>query len=281
MDKGISVRGKIIQSEKRPRGKFEIVKLLVEFNNLSGTTIQEELRFVDSKPFERRYENGNSVSLRIDLSKGAAQNLKLDGGQTVIGKSFILISAVLLSGAIYGTYFLYQLTNFRIQGKLENISLLFEKNESMPMLGLIFLGVLIFQYFLFNKIGLLSKHIIDDLNKELKYKGKRAVANIQRYEDTGVSINDNPKVRFYYAFSTEGGTVIQGKDELVIGKLDIGRLPDMKEKNVIYLPENPNQSLLEENLKNNNLKGCLNLMIILQALIFSAIIIGNYVYGIL
>jgi hypothetical protein len=66
-----------------------------------------------------------------------------------------------------------------------------------------------------------------------------------------------------------------------VGKLQIGLLPTMKEKEVFYLPQSPENSKFTENLTPQSFVGCLNGVLILQALIFSTILIVIYLAGVL
>lgn len=276
-EKGRPINGTIVSVDKTGRGKLQSIRMKVEFLNFSQTPVQEEFRFVDSRPDENRYEKGKRVTLLIEEDSKQAPVVKIAGGKTIIGKGFLLISAILLAGAFYGATFIYKLTLARIENDWSKTNLLFEGNEAMPSTGLIFLGVIIFQWILFRllkKIGSSSKKIND---RELKFYGEKAMASIHRYEDTGVTINDNPKVKFHYSFMDRNGREHQSEDAVVIGKLEIGLLPTMKEKEVFYMPQKPEHSKFTENLAPQSLAGCLNVVLIFEAAVFTGVLIGMYV----
>lgn len=278
-EKGRPVTGTIIAVTKTGKGRFQSIRMTVEFPNLSQTMIKEEFRFVDSRPEEHRYEEGKRITILVDdMAKGGPE-AKIAGGKTVIGKGFLLLSAILLSAAFYGSWYLYQLTLTRIGNDWSRIDELFMPDGPMPLMGIIFIAVLIFQWFVFGwvkKIGSSSKKIND---RDLKYYGEKAIATIHKYEDTNITINDNPKVRFHYTFTDRNGRPHTSEDSMVIGKLQIGLLPTMKEKEILYMPQSPENSKFIENLAPQSFAGCLNGVLILEALIFSTILIVMYVTG--
>lgn len=278
-EKGRPVTGTIVSITKTGKGRLQSIRMTVEFPNLSQTLIKEEFRFVDSRPEEYRYEEGKRVTILIDDMAKGGPVAKIAGGKMVIGKGFLLMSAILLSTAIYGTWYLYKLTLTRIENDWSRVDELFMEDGPMPFMGIIFIGVLLFQAFVFRAVRNIgsSKKKVND--RELKYYGEKAMASILRYEDTNVTINDNPKVRFHYSFTDRNGRTHTSEDSMVIGKLQIGLLPTMHEKEVFYLPQSPENSKFTENLAPQSFTGCLNGVLILEALIFSTILLIMYVTG--
>lgn len=275
-EKGKPVTGTILESIKTGRGKFQAVKLKVEFPNFSNTLVTEEFRFFDSRPEEMRYEKGNRVMLLIDYDAPRGPVVRLAGEKKVIGTSFILISMTLLGSLFYGIYYLFTASDKAIHSDWNNINPLFENNDAMPVMGIVFLATLLFQFGLFKSLGRIAGSGKKTDDKELKYYGEKTMATILKYEDTGVSVNDNPKVKFHYSFTDKNGQIHHSEESKVIGKLEIGLLPTMKEKEIIYLPQNPNQSKFTENLNPVSFAGCLNVVLVFQTLIFTVIVIAIY-----
>jgi hypothetical protein len=278
-EKGRPVTGTIVSVTKTGKGRLQSIRMTVEFPNLSQTLIKEEFRFVDSRPEEYRYEEGKRVTILIDDMASGGPVAKIAGGKMVIGKGFLLMSAILLSTAIYGTWYLYKLTITRIDNDWSRVDELFMADGPMPLMGIIFIGVLLFQAFVFRAVRNIGSSKKKGNDRELKYCGEKAMASILRYEDTNVTINDNPKVRFHYSFTDRNGRTHTSEDSMVIGKLQIGLLPTMNEKEVFYLPQSPENSKFTENLAPQSFAGCLNGVLILEALIFSAILLIMYVTG--
>lgn len=276
-ERGQTIDGKVIASETKGSGKFKRQKITVEFLNFAQTPITEEFRFVDTKPEQYRYEVGKRVSLILnpDLKKGGP--IKLAGASTQISKVFILISLLIISGYAYGVFKLYEYCTAILGGNWANYEMLVENNEAMPTVGIVFLSVLIFNSFIFKMISSITKSKKNISDVELKYHGAKAMAAINKYEDTGVSVNDNPMVKFHYTFEDKYGKVHVSDDKIIVGKLDIGQLPALKEKEVLYLVNDPSQSKFVENLKPNVLGGCLKGVSYLVAFIFSIILMVMFI----
>ena len=279
-ERGQIIDGKVIASETKGTGKYKRVKITVEFLNFAQTQVSEEFRFVDTKPEQYRYELGKRVGLILnpDIKKGSP--IKLSGAKTEISKAFFLVSLILISGYCYGVKLLYEYCNTFLNGNWSNAESLVEKNEAIPTVGLVFLGVLIFNSFVFKLISSVTKSNKKVSDSELKYYGAKALAKITKYEDTGVSVNDNPMVKFHYTFEDKYGKTHISEDKMIVGKLDIGQLPTMHEKDLLYLPSDPSKSKFVENLKPNFLGGCLNGVFYLIALIFSIILMVMFIASI-
>jgi hypothetical protein len=280
-ERGQQQMGTVVSSEIIGSGKLRVTKVVVEFLNFAQTLVREEFKFSDTKPEERRYEVGKRVPVIIDTDSKNGPTAKLYGSQPSISAKYRLFSAVLIGLMIYGLWQLYLVTSDKIDGDWSQVSVLFENNASMPLMGFIFLGTILFQALVFTFIQKLTKTGSDNLLKELKFYGKKASATITGYADTNMSINNNPVVRFSYTFEDQNGKIQSGEDKVVVGKLEVGSISGMKEKEVYFLPESPEKSILSDNFKSAALPGCLNAILMLEALIFSGVIVGVYLASIL
>lgn len=273
---GRAVSGKIISASFQSTKKMALQRIKVQFPNFAGTLIEQEFHFIDSRPDENRYAEGKSVSVLLDDSNGTP-SAKLAGAKTAIGPGFIIYSLILITATLYGINYLYQAGVDRLQGVQGRSEMVFGLDNAIPNLGGIFIGILIFQWILFrsiSKIGTVRKKTSD---LDFKFYGEKTTAQINRYEDTGVEINGNPKVKFHYRYTTHSGHEYSGEDAIIVGKLDIGLIPQMTERELFYLPEKPTESKFAENLNAQfGLSGCLNTILILQALIYSVILISMY-----
>jgi hypothetical protein len=279
---GKMVTGKVTAYKtvgKPKANKWQKITIEVEFENFVGTPIKEELTFIDTKPYSMRYKEGNRIDLRVN-PEGRVP-VQPAGGQMQIGKPFLLISLGVIGGYVYGCYWLFQKLEAKVNGDFDQIPAVVN-NSSIVEMAMITIGTLVFQLLI---MRLVMGKILGKKSKisgsKLKYYGLRAVAEIDKYEDTGTLINNNPMVRFYYSFTTERGEVQKGMDKMIVGKLDIGQLPEMKEKNVMYLAEDPSTSKFEETLKGNMLSGCMNIIVLYIVFIMSAILVGNFISAVL
>jgi len=273
---GQPVDGTVIASSVKGPGKLKQTNVTVEFQNFAQTPITEDFKFVDTRPEENRYSVGKRVRLTLNEDAKGQPSVKLEGGKNVVGKLYLFISTILVAAYIYGAYSLYKFCESKVSGDWNNIEKLFEYNPAMPLLGLIFMGVLLFNYLLFGFIG---KKISGNKGSDtkLKFHGVKAMATIVKYEDTNMMINNNPMVKFYYTFQDRFGTTHNGEDKKIVGKLEIGLLPTKKEIEIIYLPESPEESKLVENLKSNAIAGCMNIVVLFIAFIFSVVLICLFI----
>lgn len=274
---GQPITGTIVESRKYGSGKFTTLKIKVEFSNFSQTTVTEEFRFADSRADENRYELGNRVSLLLIRDDEKGPSIKLASGQNRTGPLFFPFSIALISGAAYGTWYLYNLTMDASAGDWNLAVDKLSANPEITLMGIIFLGSIGIQQIVFKRVGKLISPSKKVSHRELQFYGKKAQATILSYKDTNMSINDNPVVQFDYTFTDHHGREHRGQDKSVVGKLEIALLPTTKEKEIIYLPENPAESLFTENLKPSSVKGCLSIVLLFEAFIFSAILLGSYI----
>ena len=85
---------------------------------------------------------------------------------------------------------------------------------------------------------------IDDEKRERLMKtGKSAKAEIERVEDTNVTINKNPKVRLYLKVKPEDGEEFDAVVETVVSRVNIPRKGDHVK--VWYDPNNRNEIVVE------------------------------------
>lgn len=278
---GQPINGTVTASSATNAGKYKSMNITVEFPNFAQTLITEDFRFVDSRPEENRYAIGKRIMLFVNQNAKGGPSIKLGGGKAVVGKFYLFISTVLVGAYVYGAYQLFRFCHKQIHGDWGQLDELFSVSSEINTVGFIFLGVLLFNYFLFKYISTVFGGKIKSSDRELKYYGEKAVATISKYEDTGMTINDNPMVKFYYTYQDKYGTTHSGEDKKLVGKLDIGLLPTTKEKDVIYMSQNPGVSKFVDNLKPTMaMGGCLNGVVLLIAFIFSCILMGMFIASI-
>lgn len=219
--KGRVVAGKVTkyQAIGGVNAKMQRVKIEVEFPNFAGTLIRHELMFVDSKPYANRYREGNRIDLRIN-PEGRIP-VQPVGSKLSVGKVFLFISIVLIGGYIYACYWMYKKLMLKIDGDFDQVGALME-NSGLVEISLITIGALAFQLLIMRfvmRFASSKKTGVSDTH--LKFYGKKTVAQITKYEDTGTTINDNPVVRFHYTFTTESGMQQTSTDKMLVGKLDL------------------------------------------------------------
>ena len=85
---------------------------------------------------------------------------------------------------------------------------------------------------------------VDEQKRERLMKtGKSAKAEVERVEDTNVTINKNPKVRLYLKVKPDDGDEFDAVVETVVSRVEIPRKGDFV--NVWYDPKNRDEIIVE------------------------------------
>ena len=232
----------------KTNGEKSVLDIEIEFDNFSGSPIKEKLRFNDNKPHLHRFEQGKKMQIMINPTKKSKNTIHVKSATYKVPKLRLIIFSILVLTYILGIYFLIDQTYFMYLASGSEFQNIIGRSPLL-MMGLIYGGIHLFNSVIFRFTGALTGEKSKANNWELKYYGISATAKITEYKDTGTLINKNPLVMFLYSFVDTKERTHNGKDTKLIGKLDIGLLPGMKEMDIMYLPNNPSNSRLEENLK--------------------------------
>ncbi len=258
-------------------GRIPLLECELEFPNFSGELIKEKVKLGDSKPNLKRFEPGKEVEIFLNRDSKFKSPVSMKGLN--VGIKWMSIAFYTSIGGLY-LYLCLRIMNRATTLIWSDIPIYEELLSNMGLhwmflgfIGLILFNLFILRLFGFGKLSGKKK----DIHK-LRYYGLKSMGHISKYEDSGMMINDNPVVRFYYTFKGSDGQIHQGNDQILIGKLEVGKVPNMREKSIYYLPDSPEISLFEENLMNpssiNNtfLRG----IFMLVGFILSAVIIGIF-----
>lgn len=280
-EKGKEIRAKIIDKKQHKENAIgQLITIIVEFNNFVGTPITESFRFTDTKPFQNRYEVGKSISVLIDRDSPNESKVQLVGGKAVLSPVVISIITAILGAYAYGCYWFFMKSWAMAEQDWDKFFQLFQDSE-VSSLSLAYAGVLTFMWLLFKGIGI--GFVNNTKDTQLKYWGYKATGFVNKYERTGMTVNDNPQVRFHFSFTDSHGQTHQASDTKLIDMLDIGLIPTMKEMEVIYSADNPTAARLVANLNGNNGMGgaIVEGVFYLVAFIFSAVVVGMAVAQVL
>lgn len=256
-------------------GKKPLLELLVVFENLSGYPIHRKIRVWDSKPHLDRFRPDEKIPIGLNIAKKPKDPVFLALGEHRISFSFVVLCCLKIVLYVTGCYILMGEALERIFASPTKYEQIFTGSDVWKI-GSIFIAIVVFLYFFLHKIGLLEKGTTTAKNWDLLYKGMGAPATIKMYQDTGALINDNPLIRLEYKFEDMTGLLIQGADKKIVGKLEIGTLPDLEKLDIMYLPENPTISRLVENLENDDLSKFVNALFFFVLFIFSVFIVALF-----
>ena len=218
-----------------------IKSVVLQLKNLQQEPIQHQMDIFDSKPMERRFEEGKHIQLRVDPTFKLKPYVILEGTQGKINGLFFAGWLLLLSGVIYYYVFSYQLENANYGWRFLSLS--------HPLISsggflIFFAGIfyLIFKFIILKKLNLGSSSLA------LKFSGLRAAAVIQEVKQTGTYINEQPEVRFVVEYTDATGVIQRATVKKVVSLLDLGNIQTQRNCVVFYNPKTPNQVMFESDV---------------------------------
>jgi hypothetical protein len=269
------VTGTVISSENKGSGRLQRLTIVIEFPNFSNADVQETFSFRDLKPEEMRYEKGRSVQLVIDESIKKGPVIRLASTKKRKSNRVALFFFVLSAGSLYGSYLIYKFIEKQLGGDWNNIDQL-ATQEVLPIVAGSFIFSLVMMKFVFRAVKLSPGQKGIKTAQKLKLHGARATATITKVEETGTRINNDPMIRFHYEFKDHFGETHTGVDRMVVGIMDIGGIKNEKEREVLYLKDEPSSSRLMEAMKGNALAGCSKFIFLFIIMIYSIIILSIF-----
>jgi len=280
MQAGREVSGQVIASNVSGvvAGSSEVpVSITVEFENLSGSPVQSSFHFRDTRPAERRFDKGRPVRLRLNGDAPPGRQILLSGSVATLNPGvllpFVALFLGLLAGLFWGLETIWSSNGNNIDQLLGRLGGSSDWQES----GILFLVTLILLGALFWFLGAKFSRSHDD---RLRLYGRAARARITGMERTGVRVNNLPVVRFDYEFTTSSGAVVSGSERKTVDILEAGKIHELKEKEILYLPDQPDISAWLEHVNKPSsgpaaiLKGVFYFMFF----IFSCIYLGQLLY---
>lgn len=245
---GMPVQGTITASQylgKASSRGFRLIRITVAFANFVGTLITEQFRFVDTKPYQNRFEVGKTIRLSLNDQAISSNRVTLADQTIKIKRKTLAIYLILWSTSVYLLYhYIAQPLWTKAHQDIHQLIPMFD-SLAPALLVYIFSGTLVLIYFIFKLIDVaLGKRPKGDF----KYYGLQASAHINGYAKTGTRVNDNPMVKFDFTFTTNTGETIHSSDTQLIDELAIGRIHEIKQKEVMYLADAPQKAVFADNL---------------------------------
>ena len=271
---GVPVYGEIASSQylRTPSpGKPAPIEIQVEFKNFSGSTIQHQFRFMDTRPEERRYEKGKSVPLKC--MENPQPTVILAEGKAAFRPLFWIIWFSVLAGSCYGIYFLLSPFLQTVEG-WDSLLLSLAAIEVMPMLTALGIGAVITLVV----IGSFLRSFSAGNGNRLKFYGVLTEATIQSRKETGVYVNRQPQIEYHYRFRDRNGAEHNGSDREVISLLDIAEAGQVTSRQIMYLPDFPSVSSFVSNITEpSGTRILLKVVLIFVFLVFSFVMGGNII----
>jgi len=240
---GIPREAEVIAAKPGPQGAdgSQEWEITIQFENHSGTPIQESLSVVDMRPELGRFAVGRRVSIRLSKQQGRVPMMAFVDADTYADKGRWILSTLgwmLLVGIVAGYYvFSYQFEN---QGTGWRFLTIYHPLLLCPLLllGMRWLTE-----------GGFAKHFLGT-NEALwiKYEGYRTEATLLAAEQTGTYINEQPQVRFELEYKDRIGNTHRVSFKKVVSLLDMS-ITRAATIPIFYLADHPQKIAFASDLQ--------------------------------
>ncbi|MBE7440436.1 MAG: hypothetical protein HS115_18445 [Spirochaetales bacterium] len=278
---GREVSGRVISSSylREVKGNGTVpITMKVEFENFSGAAVQTSFHTSDTRPAERRFDSGRTVRIQLNPGAPPGRQIMIVGSQATLNPKVLLPFLLVFLAWLAGLAWVFDIIWRGAGGNLDALLSHLPESGEWQGSGLIFLATLIFVGALFKILGASFSRKNDT---RLRFYGRQAPARITGVERTGVKVNNQPQVMFHYEFTTHDGRKVSGSERNIIDILDIGKVHDIKEKEILYLPDDPSVSAWLENVNqdpSSGVTGILKGVFYLMFFIFTCIYLGQLLY---
>jgi len=240
---GTTIMAKIIR--KMEIGVMQhaaILDLRLAFKNLAGTDIELPYQLHDGKPYEKRFEVGNTIEMCVSFEgKNVAfvpRTMQVARNRGVV-LFYLFIFLLLLAAATVYPVFSYMAES---QGSGWRFLRLSHPWISVPLINL---GAGLFIWLLFTLINKATGNTGKSLRMAMC--GIKTTGAILDYSQTGMYINEQPQVQFEITYTDHQGNTRTTISKKIVSLLDIHKL-SKGPATFIYLPEEPEKIVFYEDL---------------------------------
>lgn len=212
--------------------------LVLSLRNLEQEPIQHKMEVCDSQPEKGRFREGKIIHLRVDSTFTQQPYVIVEGTKGKANPIFFILWLLFVVGILYYYTFSYQLESNGYGWRFLSLS--------HPLLSsaLFLIGFSGFFYLIF-KFLIAKKMNFGVVGIALKFKGKRALAQIQQLRQTGTYINEQPEVEFTVAYFDDTGREQQAKIKKIVPLIELGAIHNQKEGVVFYDPHDKAKVMFE------------------------------------
>ncbi|RQO30373.1 hypothetical protein DBR32_12445 [Taibaiella sp. KBW10] len=227
---------------KASRPGYEVLSLQISFTNLRQTPVSIPYEVNDTKPDEKRFEPGQTLRMRA-MPDTKNPVLILESAQVSLNKGVLLTAIIglllILTFAIGYLLFAYEQESMGTGWRFLRF---WHPWIIIPLSALFFGGIIALVLKGINRMAGTSKELM-----KLVFYGKRTMGTILHYAETGVYINEQPRIKFEVQFTDERGQLHNASFQKVISLLELHQL-SKGAKEVLYLPDNPKEFIFYEDL---------------------------------
>lgn len=217
------------QTGAQVRG-FTEWRLRLAFDNLSGSPITDELVVVDTKPEQRRFDIGRTLTARLSTVPGVVPNLVLEGTNPETDQRALWLRGVLGAcvAALVATAYI---AAWRVQSEGMGWTFL---SFGHPLL----ICPLVLCSYMVALRALLQMMQFGATGESLKYRGIGTTARVLDVRQTGTYLNEQPQVEFKLAFDDVNGVSRQASLRRFWSLIDLANIP-RQQLDILYDPEDP------------------------------------------
>ncbi len=239
--KGVRLDGKILESKimKSSNKSMEKRELTLSLQNIKGESILHKMEIFDSKPHQHRFEEGNSISIRVDPSFTKIPFWIMSDTQTKINYRLFVIWGLSLIAIISYFALVYYLESNGQGWRF----FVFWHPLMISAVSICFFGGIF--YLIITK--LLGK-FKGKQGTKLKFTGRKTMAKILNIAQTGTYINNQPQVKFNLEYTDHLGRTHLNEIKKIVSLLEVGNLNQQTEKEIFFLEEDPTEIAFAEDL---------------------------------
>ncbi|MCW3159813.1 hypothetical protein [Chryseobacterium oryctis] len=216
---------------------YNFIKILLSFHNYRNVLIEHEMYFIDTKPNEKRYDEGKSVKILLNPDFNHPPYFILKDQKVswnVKAIIFKVLMIIALIAYILGLYiYFYNKESYDFGWRFLTF-----------MHPIVFSGIMMLLYILFDMI--LMQGLLFKVNKDerILFAGRNAEAEILNVSQTGLTINDQPQVMFQLKYSDYRGKEHIAVYKEIISLLNIVSIPKEGKINILYDEKNPDKIII-------------------------------------
>lgn len=218
------------------------LNLRLAFRNLSGTAVEIPYELNDGKPYQKRFEVGNTIEMSVSLDPRKATfvpkaiQVSRNKGTVLLYSLIFLLLFIVAVGYLVFSY------SMESQGNGWRFLRLSHPWISVPLINI---GVAAFIQILLRLISKASGNPEQALHM-IMY-GIKTTGNILSYRQTGMYINEQPQVQFEIEYTDQKGNKRVTVCKKIVSLLDIHKL-DSGSKEIMYLPNQSEKIVFYEDL---------------------------------
>lgn len=238
-DTGKLTQAEILDSQNiGSQDGYPLKNLLIIFTNLAGSQIKANIQLVDSKEYEKRFEAGKTVELKLNQT-GSDPAFTFGEGE-YITKSRPWAWVWLFFNIIYMIVLFLVTYYFQNDGYGWRFLNPFTSWLWAPLTGIYILKSILPSTVEQDIIS--QYHEISSSNSkkdfgELLLHGKTTEGKILSYAQTGVYINEQPQLRFKISFMDDSGNTLTKEIKIVVSLTEMHQVK-LGLVEVLYLPSN-------------------------------------------